>query len=134
MASPRDATGPHRVLRFWAVFTTGDWSGFYHLHEDAEGAQQKFNDVFGTPFAGKLFKGWGEEELELTAGRHEMEFERLPNSSEPAKLLKKATLHLTDNRGRPWMQTFETASPPWVTQTMGYTLEGWRQFPHLSWL
>lgn len=123
---PRDAAGPQRSLRFWAVFKTGDWSGFYHLHEDADGQQRKFNDVFGTPFAGRLCKAWGEEVVELTAGRHEMEFETLPGNNGPLKVLKTAMLHLTDQHGRAWKQTFETASPPWVTQTMGYTPGSWK--------
>jgi hypothetical protein len=117
---PRDAAGPQRALRFWAVFTAGAWSGFYHLHEDSEGRQRKFNDVFGTPFAGRLCRGWSDEVVELAGARHEMTFE--PNS----KLLKRATIFLTDEHGREWRQVFETASPPWVIQTMGYTPGSWK--------
>jgi hypothetical protein len=117
---PREDAGPQRSLRFWTVFNCGEWSGFYHLHEDADGVQRKFNDVFGTPFAGRLCRGWADEEVELTAGRHEIEFE--PGT----RILKRATLHLTDETGRAWRQVFEAASPPWVIQTMGYTPGSWK--------
>ncbi|WP_197277171.1 hypothetical protein [Sphingomonas profundi] len=117
---PRREDGPVRALRFWTVFRTGDYSGFYHLHEDADGVQRKFNDVFGTPFAGRICKGWDAEAVTLAAGSHALVFE--PGK----KLLKSATLNLTDEHGRAWRQVFETASPPWVTQTMGYTPGSWK--------
>ncbi|WP_340316249.1 hypothetical protein [Rhizorhabdus argentea] len=117
---PREVDiGPQRALRFWTCFRSDPYSGFFHLHEDAEGRQAKFNDVFGTPFGGKLFKGW-DEAIELVAGRHEMEFD------EGSRLLKKATIHLTDDQGREWKQVYETAAPPWVVQTMGYHPGSWK--------
>ena len=110
--------GPKRSLRFWTCFRTDPISGFFHLHEDADGHQAKFNDVFGTPFGGALFNGWSEP-IELVAGRHEIELQ--PGT----RMLKKAVLHLTDSQGREWRQIFEAVAPPWVAQTMGYHPGSW---------
>ena len=118
---PREADdGPKRAMRFWAVFRTEPYSGFFHLHEDREGRQAKFNDVFGSPFGGRLFRGWGDEDVELVAGRHEIDFE--PGN----RIMRKATLFLTDAQGREWRQIYETAAPPWVVQTMGYHPGSWK--------
>ena len=118
---PREVdTGPKRALRFWTCFRTDPFSGFFHLHETADGVQVKMNDVFGTPFAGRIHRGWDAPPIELKAGRHEMEFQ--PGT----RLLKKATLYLTDTQERSWRQVFEVASPPWVVQTMGYHPGSWK--------
>lgn len=117
---PREVDhGPKRALRFWTCFRTDPFSGFFHLHEDAEGRQAKFNDVFGTPFGGTLFRGW-DEEIALTAGRHEMQL--VPGT----RMLKSATVHLTDAKGGAWRLLFEVAAPPWVVQTMGYHPGSWK--------
>jgi hypothetical protein len=117
---PREQSGPQRSLRFWTCFRTEPFSGFYHLHETAEGVQCEMNDVFGTPFSGRLYRGWDDEQIELAAGSHQIEFE--PDS----RIMRKATLSLTDSQGRPWQQIFEVASPPWVPQTMGYHPGSWK--------
>ncbi|WP_068071709.1 hypothetical protein [Novosphingobium lentum] len=116
---PRNAPGPARALRFWTVFRTGEISGFYHFHETADGEQVKMNDVFGTPFEGRLFRGWADEEIELASGHHELRFQ--PGT----RILAGATIHLTDTQGRPWRQEITAAAPPWVVQTMGYTAGSW---------
>lgn len=117
---PKQASGPARALRFWTVFRTGDVSGFYHMHETSKGEQVKMNDVFGTPFEGKLFRGWDDETIDLVSGRHELTFQ--PGT----KILAGATVHLTDSQGRPWRHEIEIAAPPWVVQTMGYTAGSWK--------
>jgi hypothetical protein len=117
---PRRSSGPRRSLRFWTCFRSEPYSGFYHLHETAEGVQCKMDDVFGTPFGGRLYKGWGEEEVVLASGRHQLEFEA------GTRILRRATLLLQDDRGRDWRQVFEVASPPWVPQTMGYHPGSWK--------
>jgi len=118
---PRDeGEGPKRALRFWTCFRTEHYSGFFHVHETAEGVQCKMNDVFGTPFGGMIFKGWDEESIELVAGEHEMEFQ--PGT----RILKKAVFTLTDKQGRIWRQEFDVASPPWVVQTMGAHPGSWK--------
>lgn len=111
--------GPKRALRFWTCFRTDPFSGFFHLHEDVDGRQAVFNDVFGTPFGGRLFQGW-DKAIELTAGRHEIEFQT------NTRMLKRATLYLTDASGGAWRQEFEVKAPPWVVQTMGYHPGSWK--------
>jgi len=113
---PRDSTaGPQRALRFWTCFRTEPYSGFFHVHETADGVQCKMNDVFGTPFGGRIFKGWGEQDIELVSGQHQMTF--LPG----ARILKQATFAMKDAQGRTWKQVFDVACPPWLVQTMGAT-------------
>ncbi|GLR65462.1 hypothetical protein GCM10010909_01400 [Acidocella aquatica] len=118
---PREAdNGPQRSLRFWTCFRTDPYSGFFHLHEDANGTQAKFNDVFGTPFGGSIHRGWDHPPIALASGRHEIEFQ--PGT----RILKRATLSLTDIQGGAWKQIFEAAAPPWVVQTMGYHPGSWK--------
>jgi len=118
---PRPADdGPQRAMRFWTCFRTEPYSGFFHLHETADGVQCKMNDVFGTPFGGMLFRGWGDETIELVTGKHEMEFQ--PGT----RILKKALITLRDRQERIWRQEFEVASPPWVVQTMGAMPGSWK--------
>jgi hypothetical protein len=113
---PRDSSaGPQRALRFWTCFRTEPYSGFFHVHETADGVQCKMNDVFGTPFGGRIFKGWGEEDIELVGGQHQMTFR--PGT----RILQQATFTMKDVHGRTWKQVFDVASPPWVIQTMGAT-------------
>jgi len=117
---PLPAGEPQRALRFWTLFRTEPFSGFYHLHETADGVQANFNDVFGTPFAGEIFQGFGGSPVRLKSGRHEIELQ--PGT----RLLKKATVHLEDVDGGLWKQVFEVAAPPWVIQTMGYHPGSWK--------
>lgn len=117
---PPQNIGPARALRFWTVFRTGEYSGFYHLHEDADGRQLKMNDVFGTPFGGQMFKSWSGEAIELIAGRHQLELH--PGTP----LLKKGTVFLTDSKGNEWRQEFDAPAPPWVVMTMGYHQGSWK--------
>jgi len=120
MLPPREVdSGPRRALRFWTCFRSDPISGFFHLHEDAQGNQAKFNDVFGTPFGGRLFHGWGEP-IELVSGRHEIEL--VPGT----RMLKQASVYLVDAEGREWKKVFEAAAPPWIVQTMGYHPGSWK--------
>lgn len=116
---PKAADGPQRAMRFWTCFRTEPFSGFFHLHETAEGVQCKMNDVFGTPFGGRIFKGWGEENIELVSGSHKCTFE--PGT----RILRQADFALTDVQGRDWRIVFDVASPPWITQPMGAYPGGW---------
>jgi hypothetical protein len=116
---PQDA-GPKRAMRFWTCFRTPPFSGFFHLHETADGVQCKMNDVFGTPFGGRIFKGWDDEDIELVAGTHKMEFE--PGT----RILKKATFALIDVQGREWQQIFDIETPPWIVQPMGAFPGSWK--------
>jgi hypothetical protein len=107
-------------MRFWAVFRSDPYSGFYHLHETADGRQVKMNDVFGTPFGGQLFKGWSDDVISLVSGKHELELE--PGT----RILRRGRIFLTDSAGREWRQEIRIASPPWVVMTMGYTPGSWK--------
>jgi hypothetical protein len=111
--------GPRRALRFWTCFHTGAFSGFYHLHETEDGVQTKMNDVFGTPFGGRLYRGWDDEVVELTAGEHRLELDA-------NLMLVRGELDLTDDEGRIWRQIFEPSAPPWIVQTMGYHPGSWK--------
>jgi hypothetical protein len=118
---PREVdTGPKRALRFWTCFRTDPYSGFFHLHETADGEQRKLNDVFGTPFGGRIHRGWDAPPIDLVAGRHEITFQ--PGT----RMMKHATLFLTDAQGGEWRQEFEAAAPPWIVHTMGYHPGSWK--------
>jgi hypothetical protein len=78
------------------------------------------NDVFGTPFGGRIFKGWGDEDIELVSGRHEMAFRG------GTRILERASFIMKDVKGREWRQVFDVAAPPWVVQTMGATPGSWK--------
>jgi hypothetical protein len=117
---PRQDSGPKRALRIWTIFRTEPYSGFYHLHETADGIQTRMNDVFGTPFAGAISRGFEQEPLELRSGSHELEM--VAGTS----LLKRAQLHLEDRNGGRWRQVFEVSSPPWFPQTLGYHPGSWK--------
>ncbi len=117
---PANDDGPKRALRFWTCFRTEPFSGFYHVHETAQGVQCKMNDVFGTPFDGRIFRGWGEEDIELASGRHEMDF--IPGT----RILKQARFFLTDTQGREWRQIFDSETPPWIVQPMGAFPGSWK--------
>jgi hypothetical protein len=121
MLPPREKdNGPQRALRFWTCFRTEPFSGFFHVHETADGVQCKMNDVFGTPFGGHLFKGWDDETVELVSGSHQMEFQ--PGT----KILKRAVFTLGDSQGRTWIAEFDIETPPWIVQTMGATPGSWK--------
>lgn len=117
---PRPANPNARAMRFWVVFKAGALSGFYHMHEDAEGVQRKLDDVFGTPFDGKFCLGWDDAEIPMASARHHIEFE--PGT----RIMKRAKVTLVDHQGREWVQELEAAAPPWVIQTMGYTPGSWK--------
>lgn len=111
---PRDNKGgPQRALRFWTCFRTEPYSGFFHVHETADGVQCKMNDVFGTPFGGHIYKGWADESIELVTGTHQMEF------NPGTRVLKKAVFTTKDTMDRTWKFQFDIETPGWVVQTMG---------------
>lgn len=118
---PRKAdNGPKRALRFWTCFRSDPFSGFFHMHETADGVQCKMNDVFGTPFGGTLFQGWEGEPIELASGRHEISFH--PGT----RIMNEAMVYLKDRADRDWRVHFEAIGMPWVVQTMGYHPGSWK--------
>lgn len=116
---PPSPEGTARALRFWTLFGSGDLSGFYAIHEDADGRQVPMNDTFGTPFEGRLSVGWDAETYDLTAGRCELEL--VPGT----RLLQRSRVTLVDSRGGEWIQHVEPACLPWVTSTIGYQAGSW---------
>lgn len=117
---PPQDDGPKRAMRFWTCFRTERYSGFYHVHETSDGVQCKMNDVFGTPFSGRIFKGWNDEDIELVSASHEMEFQ------EGTRVLKRAVFYLKDAQGGDWKQVFDIETPPWVVQPMGAFPGSWK--------
>jgi hypothetical protein len=117
---PRETPSARRALRFWSCFTTGKHSGFFHLHEDEDGNQPDLNDVFGNPFEGHIYRGWSADPVPLRKGRHTMTF--FPGSRQ----LQRADFVLTDEQGRDWKLLFETPTPPWIVNTMGYHPGSWK--------
>lgn len=118
--SPKQKKGNQRALRLWTVFRTGAVSGYWHIHEDADGVQGRFDDVFGAPFGGEFFRGWTDEKIELATGRHQTEL------APGAKMIKRLEVFLRDTRGRDWRQIIEVDTPPFMPMTMGYTTGSWK--------
>lgn len=116
---PREVPAVRRAMRFWTVFKTGEWSGFYHIHESETGEQVRMNDVFGAPFEGTLFHGW-DEQVKLASASHSLHF--VPGT----RIFASGIIELRDEQGRLWIQELETASPPWLPHTMGYTPGSWK--------
>jgi hypothetical protein len=112
--------GPNRALRIWVLFRCGSYSGFYHLHETAQGLQCKMADVFGTPFAGEIHKGWQGDPVTLLHGRHALEYEA------GTRILKSGVITLEDRDGGLWRQEISVVTPPWMPDTIGYTPGSWK--------
>ncbi|MEE4453065.1 protoporphyrinogen/coproporphyrinogen oxidase [Novosphingobium resinovorum] len=62
--------GKPRALRVWTCFRTGPVSGFFHIHEDADGEQGQLDDPFGAPFGGVFNVPGRDEVLHLASGSH----------------------------------------------------------------
>jgi hypothetical protein len=117
---PKPRAASARAMRFWTCFRAADYGGFFHFHETAEGLPCETGDVFGGAFAGHLLHGWNEQPVALTSV--ERHFEYQPGS----RILQRADLKLTDALARVWHMEFQSAAPPWVVQTMGYTPGSWK--------
>lgn len=117
---PPAPEGTARAMRFWTLFGSGALSGFYAIHEDADGRQVLMNDTFGTPFEGRLSVNWDDETYELMAGRCELEL------VSGTRLLRHGRVVLLDSAGGQWVQEVQPACLPWVTSTIGYQPGSWR--------
>ncbi len=117
---PRDMPGGTRALRFWSVFTTDLFSGFYHTHEDADGGQLEINDVFATPFEGSLFRKGEDQPVSLRAYDLDMDF--VPGT----RVLKAARVKLTDSHGDIWEQHYTVPTMPWTPRMIGYSPGSWK--------
>jgi hypothetical protein len=117
---PREQPAVRRALRFWTVFSSPGLAGFYGLHESEDGEQLEMNDTFGTPFEGALHREADGATIELAAARHEVEF--VPGT----KVMRAATVTLTDRDGGEWVQQLEGVGMPWWPFTIGYGAGSWR--------
>lgn len=117
---PRKPHGVPRALRIWTCFRTGDVSGFFHLHESAEGLQCELDDPFGTPFGGVLHRAVDTDAIELAAGRHQVRYR------ENTRIAEHAVIRLKDQHGGDWTLELEVVAPPWFPATLGYTPGSWK--------
>jgi hypothetical protein len=117
---PRLQKGIARALRFWIIFRSEPFSGFYHLHEDAEGVQRDFSDVFGTALGGSIFQGWSGMPLGISSAKHTATY--IPGT----RVLKQVTMSIVDTEGGHWTQEFVASGAPWVGKTSGYYPGGWK--------
>lgn len=117
---PRQPAGVPRALRIWTCFRAGPISGFFHLHESAEGVQCQLDDPFGFPFGGVISTEGSDKINHLTAGRHQIEYR------EGTRIATKATVFLTDEAGGDWVLDMTPVAAPWFPSTLGYTPGSWK--------
>ncbi|HJP41658.1 MAG TPA: hypothetical protein QGF35_08135 [Dehalococcoidia bacterium] len=99
----------HRfAMRFWALVNFGDHSAFYGWHESSEGKVVEMNEMFGTPFEGRVDYGFGEKRdpIKLVDVKHDLQYE--PNT----RILKSGRLQLTDEHGQQREHEFHRIAAP----------------------
>lgn len=116
---PRPTPAVRRAFRFWSTFVTGDYSGFFHLHEAEDGSRATMNDTFGTPFEGQVHRGW-DAAFPLVDAEHDLTFRG------KTRVMEHGTLTMTDLDGGTWIQRFETVGQPWSPFPVGYNVGTWR--------
>lgn len=117
---PKLAAGSRRAFRFWTPFRCGEYGGFYHFHETETGEQCVANDVFGSPFEGRIYKGFSADPVELVRGAHRLTF------NAGTRMIQSGVVDLEDEQGGVWKHAFEIPMPPWLIQPMGYTPGSWK--------
>lgn len=118
---PPKPAKPTRAFRIWSVWRSDPYSGFFHLHEDSKGQPyEESADPFGGAFEGKIYRGWSETPIVLTAVKHSTEY------LQGTRVVKKASLDFVDEHGGKWAQVFDIASPPYLIVGMGYTPGSWK--------
>jgi hypothetical protein len=122
---PYEKPEQQRALRLWVPFRSKDYTGFYCFHEDAQGNNLGLNDVFGTPFEGRVDLGW-DRAIEFVSGTHELEFH--PGT----RVMKKGVVTLEDEAGGVWRQEFEAVGMPWYPATIGYGQGSWKDGGSMS--
>jgi hypothetical protein len=107
---PKQPEATERALRMWIPSCFDDHSIFYHWHESREAEILEMNDVFGTPFEGRVDFGWGEERppIKLVDVKHELRF--VPGK----RNLEGGTIWLQDERGKEWEHRFRVIVPPFL--------------------
>lgn len=117
---PRQPAGIPRALRIWTCFRAGPVSGFFHLHESAEGQQVQMDDPFGFPFGGVFNLEGRDGVLHLASGRHKIDYK------EGTRLATRAVIDLTDEEGGAWSMELTPVASPWFPATLGYTPGSWK--------
>lgn len=116
---PREPEARERALRMWVLACFDDHSAFYHWHESREAEIVEMNDVYGTPFEGRIDFGWGEERppVKLVDVQHDLEF--LPGT----RLLQGGVIRLRDERGKQWEHRFRVLGVP---MNPGFGIAPWK--------
>jgi hypothetical protein len=117
---PVQQSGARRAMRFWLPFVTSSFSGFYHFHEDENGSQTSFNDVFGSPFEGQVVYGFSGKSIRFVSASHKLEF--FPGT----RAVMAGLIELTDENGDKWTQEIEAADMPWQSFAIGYNGGSWK--------
>jgi hypothetical protein len=117
---PRKLPAARRALRFWMPFSTPDYSGFYHFHEDEHGHQVKMNDVFGSAFEGRIDYGFSGRSLRFVSAQHQLKF--VPGT----RAVSSGVVDLVDEQGRAWRHEIYVATSPWQSFMIGYNGGSWR--------
>tara|TARA_B100001964_G_scaffold159797_1_gene175456 strand:+ start:1208 stop:2383 length:1176 start_codon:yes stop_codon:yes gene_type:complete len=118
--TPPEIPEVRRALRLWMIFSTPEISGFFGLHEDADGRQLVMNDMFGTPFEGLLARSPDDEGIGLVSAEHKLEFHG------KTKVMQKGKVVLIDANGDHWQLEIEAAGKPWWPHTIGYAAGSWK--------
>ncbi len=116
---PPERPAVRRALRYWTVFSSPGISGFFGLHEGADGERIELNDTFGTPFEGALHRGLHGETIHLVAAEHRVHL--VPGTL----VFDSADVVLTDADGRTWTQHQQNVGTPWWPHTIGYRGGSW---------
>lgn len=112
--------GKPRALRVWTCFRTGPVSGFFHIHEDADGEQGQLDDPFGAPFGGVFNVPGRDEVLHLASGSHRITYR------EGTRIATHAVIDLADEEGEAWQLELTPVAMPWMPATLGYTPGSWK--------
>ena len=117
---PPRTGGTRRALRFWMPFQTDRYTGFFHVHEGQDGSRENLNDVFGTPFEGRIdVLGEDPRRIRLVDAEHDLHF------LAGTRALQRGVLTLKDEEGGVWEQEVELSAPPWFPLTIGYHQGSW---------
>jgi hypothetical protein len=104
-----ETRGDPRAIRIWLPFEVGDHTGFFSLHEDADGRRLDFD--------GMLMSKDGEV-TELKTAEHRFRY------TAHSKRLKDGEFTLVDEHGGEHAYAFEVVSDPASPQGYGY-VRGW---------
>lgn len=113
-------------FRLWVVFGSVEASGAFQVHESADGAETTVNDVLSVPFTGHLHVKRVDRHVQLTSGRHELEF------AQGTRLMTKGRVTLVDDEGGEWLMEFDQGMDPFLAQPSGYAIGSWKDGGNIS--